>query len=68
MRIINEARTKLNIAPLKYTEKAQNMANDVAEEYVKDGFSFGVYPRANMTLDELQESILTKKSRTFDNK
>ena len=51
MRIINEARTKLNIVPLKYTEKDQNMANDVAEEYVKDGFSFSVYPRATMTLD-----------------
>lgn len=52
MRLINEARNQLEIAPLKYTEKAQNMANEVAKQYVKDGFSFGVYPREDMTPEE----------------
>lgn len=52
MRLINDARTQLKIAPLRYTERAQKLANDVAKEYEKDDFSFGVY-KANATPEEI---------------
>lgn len=52
MRLLNEVRTKLEIAPFRYTEKAQNMANDIAKEYVKDDFSFAVYPSGDLSPEE----------------
>lgn len=43
MRLINDVRTKLGVVPYRYTQKAQDLANDVAKEYKKDNFSMGVY-------------------------